>query len=180
MQWVNVEMGYFEGLTSSSFKTTADGRRLFFPWGVLGRGYAIDSEERYERLRKQVKAYIVVSLLLVIAAPAFFRADNLMVPFALAGVSVAFYVAWMCVLLPRLGTTDEALSLRESMSSQARAHGPVILWLLTIASLVFVAGGILMLIAEPHSWLVALAAILFFGFCAAVSIRMLVLRREAT
>ncbi len=34
-------MGYFDGLTSGSFKTAEDGRRLFFPWGVLGSGYAL-------------------------------------------------------------------------------------------------------------------------------------------
>ena len=43
-------MGYFDALTSSYFKTTPDGRKLFFPWGVLGRGYTIDSEQDYERL----------------------------------------------------------------------------------------------------------------------------------
>jgi hypothetical protein len=37
-------MGFFNALTSSGFKTGQDGRKLFFPWGVLGRGYIIDSE----------------------------------------------------------------------------------------------------------------------------------------
>ena len=45
-------MGYFDALTSGYFKTAPDGRKLFFPWGVLGRGYAIDSEQDYERLRR--------------------------------------------------------------------------------------------------------------------------------
>jgi hypothetical protein len=171
-------MGYFEGLTSSSFKTTEDGARLFFPWGVLGRGYLVGSEEHYERLRKQVKTYLVVSLLLVIAAPTFFRGYDLIIPSALAGISMAFYFAWMCFLLPRLGAADEALTLKDSMTSQARAHGPVVLWLLTIGSLVFVAGGLLMFFVQPGSRMVALAATLFFGLCAAMSIRMLILRRQ--
>ena len=59
-------MGYFDALTSSSFKTTEDGRRLFFPWGTLGRGYAIPSEEEFERLRRRVKAYLAISLPLII------------------------------------------------------------------------------------------------------------------
>ena len=58
-------MGYFDGLTSGSFKTAQDGRRLFFPWGVLGSGYAIASEQDYQRLRRQVKAYMVAMLVLV-------------------------------------------------------------------------------------------------------------------
>lgn len=170
-------MGYFDGLTSGSFKTTEDGRRLFFPWGVLGRGYIIGSEHHYGRLRQQVKAYIVVSLLVTIVTPSFFHGYT--VTCALVAVSIALYLTWMWVLLPRLQAADEGLSLKESMTSQARAHGPVVLWLLTIASLVFVAGGLLMFVAEPSSRIVALAVILFFGFCAAMSIRMLVLRRTA-
>jgi hypothetical protein len=43
---------------------------LFFPWGVLGRGYTIDSEQDYERLRRQVKAYTIVSLVLIVGVQA--------------------------------------------------------------------------------------------------------------
>ncbi|WP_155253510.1 hypothetical protein [Bradyrhizobium japonicum] len=104
------DMGYFQGLTSSSFKTTEDGRRLFFPWGVLGRGYLVGSEEKYGRLRKQMKTYIVVSVLLIVVAPSLFRGYNLGVSAALAGVCLAFYLTWMCILLPSLNPTDEGLS----------------------------------------------------------------------
>ena len=55
-------MGYFDALTSSSFKITEDGRRLFCPWGTLGRAYAIPSEREFERLHRCVKAHRVVSL----------------------------------------------------------------------------------------------------------------------
>jgi hypothetical protein len=44
-------MGYFDALTSSYFKDGADGQKIFFPWGVLGRGYALPSDEAYDRLR---------------------------------------------------------------------------------------------------------------------------------
>ena len=36
--------GYFNALTSGYFKTGADGRKLFFPWGIFGSGYAIPSD----------------------------------------------------------------------------------------------------------------------------------------
>ena len=62
-------MGYFDALTSSAFKTTEDGRRLFFPWGVLGRGYVL-SQSQYERLQKQVRIYTIVALALIIAMSA--------------------------------------------------------------------------------------------------------------
>ncbi len=37
------QTGYFNALTAGYFKTGADGRKLFFPWGTMGRGYAIPS-----------------------------------------------------------------------------------------------------------------------------------------
>jgi hypothetical protein len=59
-------MGYFDALTSGYCKTAPDGRKLFFPRGVLGRAYAIDSQQDYERLRRQVKTYTIVSLVLIV------------------------------------------------------------------------------------------------------------------
>jgi len=34
----------------SNFKTMADGRRVFFPYGLFSKGRIVDSEETYERL----------------------------------------------------------------------------------------------------------------------------------
>jgi hypothetical protein len=168
-------MGYFDGLTSSTFKTTKDGRRLFFPWGVLGSGYSISSEQDYRRLQQQVKAYMIVSLVLIIASSSF---EGYLVSVVIAALLVTFYLAWMWYVLRRLQYSGESLSLQESMTSQARAYGVVVLWLLEIGSLAFVAGGIFMLVVDPRQWLVALASIVFFGLCAAKAARMLVLRRR--
>jgi hypothetical protein len=169
-------MGYFEGLTSSSFKTTQDGRRLFFPWGVLGSGYAIASEQDYQRLRRQVKAYMIVALVLILAFSSF---QGYLVSLFVAALVLTFYLIWMWHLLRRLKVSDERLSLQESMTSGAQGHGAVVLWLLEIGSLAFVCGGIFMLIVDPKQWLVALASIFFFGLCSAKIARMLVLQRRS-
>jgi Gpi18-like mannosyltransferase len=168
-------MGYFDGLTSGSFKTAQDGRRLFFPWGVLGGGYAIASEQDYLRLRQQVKAYMVVTLVLVIVSGMY---DPYLAPLAAAALLVAFYLAWMWRVLPRLKRSDEKLSLQESMTSQAQAHGAVVLWVLEIGSIAFVIAGIAMLVFDSGSRLTALACTAFFGLCAAKITRLLVLRHR--
>ena len=168
-------MGYFDGLTSGSFKTTQDGRRLFFPWGVLGRGYSIVTEQDYLRLRRQVKGYMIVSLVLIIASQPF---GGYLVLVAVAAPLIAFYFAWMWYLLRRLANSGERLSLQESMTSQAHGHGLVVLWLLEIAALAFVGCGILMLVVDPRQWLIALTSIVFFGLGAAKIAFMLVLRRR--
>jgi hypothetical protein len=168
-------MGYFDGLTSGSFKTSQDGRRLFFPWGVLGGGYAIASEQDYQRLRQQVKTYMVVTLVAVIASGMY---EPYLAPLAAAALLVCFYLTWMWRVLPRLQRSGERLSLQESMTSQAQAHSAVVLWLLAIVSVAFVGAGILMFIFDPGSRLTALACTVFFGLCAGKIARLLMLRHR--
>jgi hypothetical protein len=165
-------MGYFDALTSSAFKTTEDGRRLFFPWGVLGRGYVL-TERQYEKLRGQVKIYMIVTLVLVIAVVVLkeYLATAVVVAFL-----IGFYLIWMKFVLADLQPSEERLSLEESMTSQAITHNPVMLWFLTILSFAFVAAGVLILIVDPASWLIALGGIVFFGLCALMMTRMLMLR----
>jgi len=169
-------VGYFDALTSSYFKATPDGRRLFFPWGVMSRGYVIGSEQDYERLRGQLKIYTVVSLVLIIGSVA---AAGFLWSLGVVALLILFYLCWLPYLLRRMQPSDERLSLTESMTSQARTHGVAMLWLLEIISVLFVVAGIFILIFDPREWLTGLASIIFFGLCAAMFTRMLILRRRA-
>ncbi|MEZ5788017.1 MAG: hypothetical protein R3D62_16445 [Xanthobacteraceae bacterium] len=169
-------MGYFDALGSSSFKTMPDGRRLFFPWGVLGRGYAIPSEAHYEHLRRQVKIYLMVSMVVIIALSVAQR-------YLLSGIVAAFlmagYAAWAYAQMRSLEPTDERLSYRESLTTQAVHHNKVVLWVLEVIAILYVATGLIILAVDPGNWLVALGAIVFFGACAVIFARMLILRKRA-
>lgn len=169
-------MGYFDALTSGYFKTAPDGRKLFFPWGVWGRGYVVASEQDYERLRRQVKAYMVVALVPIIVTAALRAYVGALV---IAMLLVVFYLVWMRFLLRGLLPSDERLSVQDSMTAQARAHSAAGLWLLEIGALAFVGLGMIIIVIDPGNWLIALGSIVFFGFCAGVGARMLVLRRRA-
>ena len=169
-------MGYFDALTNSCFKTAQYGRKLFFPWGVWGRGYVVASEQDYERLRRQVKAYMVVALVPIIVTAALQAYVGALVIVVLL---VAFYLVWMRFLLPGLLPSDERLSVQDSMTAQARAHSAAGLWFLEIGALAFVGLGIMIIVIDPGNWLIALGSIIFFGFCAGIGARMLVLRRRA-
>jgi MFS superfamily sulfate permease-like transporter len=144
--------------------------------GVLGRGYVIGSEQAYERLQRKLKAYTVVSLVLIIATAAL---QQYFATLIVAALLIAFYLVWTRYLLRGLQPSDESLSLQDSMTFQARVHNLVVLWLLEIGALAFVAGGIFILVIDPGNWLIALASIVFFGICAGVFMGMLVLRRRA-
>jgi hypothetical protein len=170
-------MGYFDALTSSYFKTGQDGRKLFFPWGVIGRGYVVPSEEHYERLRKPLKLYMIVSLTAIIVAA---MAFSTLATLALGGAFMVFYAVWSRQLLKGLSASDERLSLTESMTTQALTHNTFAIWALEIASLLLVAGGVAIFFIDPAQWLSGLAAIVFFGLCAVFIARMLILRRRAS
>ena len=171
----NTQRGYFNALTAGYFKTGADGRKLFFPWGAMGRGYVIPSEQRYESMHRQLKIYMIASLVLIIAPIA---AQFYITGFIIAAALMVFYVAWAPYLKRGLEPSEERMSMRDNMATQARIHNKGMLWAMEIMALVFVAGGILILIFDPKQWLIALGSTVFFGFCAIVIGRMIMLRRR--
>jgi hypothetical protein len=166
-------MGYFDGLTSGSFKTAQDGRRLFFPWGYLGRGYVLASEPDAERLRRQVKLYYVVTLVAIVGTSGL---HAFLTSAAVAGACIVFYALWARRQVAGLQPAGEAMSFRESSVSQAREFGARALWLLEICSLLFVAGGIFMYVSDPANRRVALLTFIFFGCCAVAIGYMLFIR----
>jgi len=106
----------FIGLTGGRFKSAQDGSRLFFPWHSRGSGYVITSEQEYERLRRQIKVYEIVTLILILAVPLIFGVDAFKNPnVTIAAVIVVWlldrilFATWMQRWLPRLKVTDEKL-----------------------------------------------------------------------
>jgi hypothetical protein len=169
-------MGYFDGLTSGSFKTAQDGRRLFFPWGYLGRGYVLASDQDADRLRRQLKTYYIVMLVGIVGTSGF---HAFITSAVVAGLCIIFYALWARRQVANLQPAGEAMSFRDSSASQARAFGPRALWLLEICSLLFVAGGIFMYVDDPANRTMALFTTIFFGCCAASIGYMIVIRRQA-
>src|SRR3954470_22575522 len=47
-------MGYFDGLANSAFKKDGQGRDLFFPNGILGKGRILPDAETAAKLRHKV------------------------------------------------------------------------------------------------------------------------------
>lgn len=167
-------MGYFDALTSSSFKITPAGK-FFFPWGVLGRGYAIPTQAQYERLRRRVKTYTVVSLVAIIALTA---VQQYLWGIAAAALAMIAYAGWAYLQTRALPPTGESLSYRESLSTQAHLHSKTVLWLMEGVSIAYVAIGLIILTIQPDTWPMTLSAIVLFGACAVVFARMLVLRKR--
>lgn len=168
-------MGYFDGLTSGNFKTAQDGRRLFFPWGYMGRGYVLASPEGGERMRRQLKMYYLAMLVALVGISS---AHAFVISAAVAGI--VFYAIWVRRQVAGLQPTGETMSFRESSASQARAFGATSLWVLEIGALLFIAAGVFIYVTDPTSRPMALLTLVFFGCCAAVIGYMLVVRGRAS
>ena len=109
-------MGYISALVNrcldflvrSSFNIAPDGRRLFFPFGIMGRGYVIGTELDYERIRRQVKSALVVMIVLLLIG----GLANFLVLMAVPLIVLS--VVWMNLLLRGLTSPAEKLSRQES------------------------------------------------------------------
>ena len=166
---------YSDLLTTGYIKTDADGRKILYPWGIFGKGYAFPSDAAYERLNDLLKIFTVITLAIImpVGVPGNYGAAA-----ALMGLSLIFYAVWISFEVRKLQRTDEKMNYIEGYTNIARLMPGWLLWTFEIVSLMFVAGGVIMLIVEPRRWLAALGAILFFGLCAAVYAIMLMRRRS--
>jgi hypothetical protein len=170
-----MRMGYFKGLAAGNFHKDADGRNLFFPYGVFARGRVLPDEHLERRVRAFVTRYHVISLVGIVVFVSFFRWIWL-VPF------VAFLAVWYYVearvLVGGCAYSADKLSLRDSVANSAAAHNAVTLWLMLAGSLLFVATGAYMAFqsAEPVDRAFGIGGAIFFAIGGAIAAWMLKLR----
>ena len=159
-------MGYFDGLTSSSFKKDKSGNICFYPWGVFGKGYVLPDEASEMRIRGFVRRYYMISLPAIIVVGS-------VVGWLYAFITLPILIAWYLIkcrsLIYDFAVVNEKLTIRESSANSANAHNRVTLWLLFVFSVLFVAGGLFMLMSGKSGFdkIVGLSAVLFFSTCGA-------------
>jgi len=166
---------YSDLLTTGYIKTGVDGRKIFYPWGMLGNGYVFPSNDAYERLNDLLKIFTVVAITFVLPPTS---AGNYLAATIMFVLTMAFYWSWMRFELPRLQRTQEKLTYRMSFTNFARLLPGWLVWVELILSLAFMAGGIAILITQPTQWMTGLVGILLFGTLAVMSAVALVLRRR--
>ena len=108
---------YSDLLTTGYIKTGADGRKIFYPWGIFGNGYAFPSNDAYERLNDLLKIFTVVALAIImpVAVP-----GNYIAAIILAALSLIFYVVWISFEVRKLQRTDEKMTYGEGYTNLAR------------------------------------------------------------
>ena len=156
-------MGYFDGLTDGIFKTDSEGRFLFYPWGVLGKGYVLPDDSKKQEVRQFVSLWYKVSLPAIIVVGA---GIGWIFTLGLLPLLLPWYFFTMARLLRGLATTSTRLTLRESYTNSAKSHTTGSLRFLLALSILFVLAGLVIVLLNKGDWIIGLASILFFGLCA--------------
>ncbi len=59
-------MSFLDRVTDSSFKINDLGQVVFYPWGILGKGYVLGSDEKEEQVRRFGRKFMLLGLGLVV------------------------------------------------------------------------------------------------------------------
>jgi NADH:ubiquinone oxidoreductase subunit 3 (subunit A) len=171
-----VHLGYIDGLTDALFKLDRDGKDIFYPHGILGKGYVLPNSAKKEEVRGFLKRFYLVSLLLILltGSTVGWAANVILIPPLLL-----WYYLRVKRLLKEVMPTAEKLKFSEAASNSAKSHNLFTLWFLEVCSLLFVLSGLLILFIAPQKWFIGLMSVVFFGACA-FSIGYMILARGRT
>jgi hypothetical protein len=154
-------MSPFDAVTSPYFKLAQDGRKLFFPWGILGRGYVVTSQEEYERMRRRLGAFMIIWLLLVVVAKVW-NSDLALISLE---IGVAFYAVWAVCRVRSLHLSDQWQSLPSKLLANS-GFFLAFLWLTEFVLLAFFGLWVFILVVKPGNPLFTVPWAALFGLCA--------------
>ena len=160
-------MGYFDAITSKSFKSDADGNTVFFPYGILGKGRVVADLDSTEQVKKLlVRFYMEGFGTIFLGSIAGFIWMILAAPFLFL-----WYDLGIKKILKDASISDSRLSIRESMQNVALGMNKYLLWFFVLGSFLFVALSIFIVI-DTGELLYGLGGI-FFAVCGSVYLFML-------
>ena len=155
-------MGYFDGLASGIVKKDKNDKLVYYPWGLLGKGYVLPNTERETAIKN------MVILFYQICFGVFFVHLFLLKNILILAVLILALVVWFLVKSQQLTKdcpkSDEKLTLKEGYSNSAKAHNKTVLWILLGASILFTLGAIALLFSGKTLALGILGPVLF-GTC---------------
>ncbi len=64
-------MGYFRRLSDALFKIDRHGNTIFYPWGIIGKGYMLPDRQTEDKIRRFVIWYHFTGLAIILIVGAF-------------------------------------------------------------------------------------------------------------
>ncbi len=144
-----------DGLAEGLFKRSKTGDLVFYPWGVSGQGYVLDSQAQKEELRTWIKKSIVATLSIAIFVQITF---GVYVILFVIPVALLHYRVTMAKKLKDQAVSEESLGLGEAYRNAALDYRWSTLIIMEILAVLFIIGGLYLLIAGDEVLYGALAA----------------------
>ena len=170
-------MGYFDGLASGIIKKDKDNNPVYYPWGVLGKGYVLPNAERETEIKNMV--ILFYQLFFGVFFVHLFLLKNALI-FALLVLAL---VIWFLVKSKQL-TKDcpksgEKLTLKEGYTNSAKAHNLWVLYILLVVSVLFTLLGLFLLMSGKAIG-ASLFLVILFGACTAAIGYMIRVKKQPT
>jgi hypothetical protein len=159
-------MGYFDGLASAIIKKDKNNNSVYYPWGVLGKGYILPNAEK----ETEIKDLVILFYKIMIGL--FFVHIIVLKSIAILVLLTFGLLVWFLIKSQQITKdcpiSEEKLTLKEGYTNSAKAHNKTVLWILFGAAILFTLGGIAMLITSKLFILGLLMTLLFGASSAAI------------
>jgi Ca2+/Na+ antiporter len=159
-------MGYFDGLASGIIKKDKDNKPVYYPWGVLGKGYVLPDAERENAIKNMV--ILFYQIFFGVFFIHIFLLKNILILVALTIALVVLFLLKSRQLTKDCPKSDEKLTLKEGYTNSAKAHNKTVLWILLVVAVLFTLGGIVLLFSGKTLALGLFGTILFGASSAAI------------
>ena len=158
-------MGYFDGLASGIFKKNKDNQSVYYPWGILGKGYVLPDAERESAIKNMVILFYQLFFAVFVIFSIIFK--NILI----FGLGVIGLIVWFLYqskqLTKNCPVSTEKLTLKEGYTNSAKAHNLWVLYALLAVSVIFTLFGLALLIGGKSVGTGLIFSILFGACCAA-------------
>lgn len=157
---------------NNSVKKDSAGRTVYFPWGYLGKGHVIESAATETRMRRAVKIYNFMWVVLVLVFGVLLQDNSRLLLPAMPAMWMFFYVMSR-IILAGCPVSPEKLSFREYNTAVAKNFNEVLLFLFLLGTSLFTGVCLWALAAtiSAHAALtnkaIALFGVFFFGLATA-------------
>lgn len=156
------------------FRYDYKGRPIYYPWGILGKGYILPDESEKIRISRYVKVFNIIGMSIAfIGSLISFVFFILFFP-----IFIIFHYLIISRLIKNYPVSALDLTYYESLKLNAQGSSKKLLWFLVILSLFMVIFSIGALFMKPDNPFIAFTGIVLFGFCAFIFYMMLKMKED--
>src|SRR5690606_27113935 len=130
-----------------------------YPWGLFGKGYVVPSDEEVNKLKRTTKKLLIFNFFFLIFLMGPLKALGFPIFVLFVSIYLFGYYIWIQTITRKFEKTNEKISSHEVHTKQAHVYTYTDLILLSLVSVVFVVGGIVMIVTGKErgkGWLVTL------------------------